>query len=79
MSAPRARLPTFFFAGEYPVDGQSDTVLFVSVSPPSQKRFTTPARWCDAGDVGDWRRRGEECERHFFVSDGSGGSVGRGR
>jgi hypothetical protein len=43
----------FFLAGEYPVDGKLDTLLFVSVLAPSGKRFLTPACQCNAGDTGE--------------------------
>ena len=52
--------------------------MFVSVSPPSRKRFATPAHWCNAGDVGG-EGGGEEGNHHFVVSDIGGGSIGQGR
>jgi hypothetical protein len=52
LAKPHARRPPFFFVGEYPVDGNSPTLLFVSlVLASSGKRFLMPAHWSNTGDT----------------------------
>ena len=49
LDVPRVRRPTFFFAGEYPVDTKSETRF----SEASRKRLPAPVHRGDAGDNGE--------------------------
>jgi hypothetical protein len=54
-SAPRDAWPTFFFVGEYPVNGNPPALLLLSllILALFQKRLDTPAHRSDAWDDGE--------------------------
>jgi hypothetical protein len=71
--AKRIQRHPFFFAGEYPVSGKSESCF----SWPSWKRFDTPACCSNAGDAGEEGGRTASATLLFVtavkVASGNGG------